>query len=131
MRVVRIEPKQGLLTGTRAAAIEARFFRGRLYELTVDYSDPDAPANVMEGRFEEMKRQLSLQYGRLQPNQQQRLVEDQFTTRTQAYHREAVKGLFLLLAATEVEDLLRKTREFKFSVVYRNENLRSGLLNGG
>jgi len=130
LRVVRVEPRKGLLSGTSAAAVEAKFFRGRLFELTVDYSDPDAPANAMEGRFEEMKRQLAQQHGRLQANQQERVVDDQFVTRTQAYHREAVKGLFLLLAATEVEDLLRKTREFRFSVVYRNENLKTGLRAG-
>lgn len=131
LRVVRVEPRQGCLSGTQATALEARFLRGRMVECTIEYADPEAGANVMEARFEDMKRQLAQQYGKLAANQQQRVVEDQFATRTQAYHREAVRGLFLLLAATEIEDLLRKTREFRFSVVFRNENLRTGLLNEG
>ena len=35
-----------------------------------------------------------------------------------------MKGLFLLLAFTEVEDLLRQTKEARFSLVYRNENFK-------
>jgi hypothetical protein len=36
-----------------------------------------------------------------------------------------VKGLFLMLAFTEVEDLLRKARTCRFSLIYRNDNLRT------
>jgi hypothetical protein len=39
-----------------------------------------------------------------------------------------VKGLFLLLAFTEVEDLLRKSKEARFSLIYRNDNFRNELL---
>jgi hypothetical protein len=38
-----------------------------------------------------------------------------------------VKGLFLLLAYTAVEDQLRKTSEATFSLLYRNDNLRQDL----
>jgi hypothetical protein len=54
-------------------------------------------------------------------------VEDQFVTRTQSFHREPVKGLFLLLAFTEVEDLLRKSKDARFSLIYRNDNFRKEL----
>jgi hypothetical protein len=35
--------------------------------------------------------------------------------------------LFLLLAYTEVEDLLRKTKSSRFSLIYRNDNYRKEL----
>ena len=60
-------------------------------------------------------------------NQQQRTVNDQFVTRTVSYHREPVKGLFLLLAYTEVEDILRHSKKSRFSLVYRHDNFRKEL----
>jgi hypothetical protein len=81
----------------------------------------------MEARFEELRKQLTREHGTLLPNRQQRTVEDQFATRTQSFHREPVKGLFLLLAYTEVEDLLRKSKDARFSLIYRNDNFRNEL----
>jgi hypothetical protein len=42
-----------------------------------------------------------------------------------SFHREPVQGLFLLLAFTEVEDLLRESKEARFSLIYRNENFKN------
>ena len=111
----------------QASALEGRFLGGRLYELTADYVDPKATANQMEARFEALKRQTAKEYGKLRTNQQERKVADQFVTRTQSFHREPVKGLFLLLAYTEVEDLLRKSKSSRFSLSYRNDNYRREL----
>lgn len=128
MRILKIEPKKGLLPDSQAAAVEGRFLSGKLYELTVHYLDPAASADLMEARFEALKKQVVQEHGALLPNQQQRSVEDQFVTRTQSFHREPVKGLFLLLAFTEVEDLLRKSKVARFSLIYRNDNFRNELL---
>jgi hypothetical protein len=127
MRILRIEPRKGFLPETKAGAVEGRFLGGKLFELTVHYFDRDASADLMESRFEELKKQVSLEHGTLLTNQQQRSVEDQFVTRTQSFHREPVKGLFLLLAFTEVEDLLRKSKDARFSLIYRNDNFRKEL----
>jgi hypothetical protein len=97
---------------------------GKLYELTIHYFDPDASADLMESRFEALKKQVIAQHGPLLTNQLSRTVEDQFVTRIQSFHREPVKGVFLLLAFTEVEDLLRKSKDSKFSIIYRNDPLR-------
>jgi len=107
--------------------VEARFLGGRLYELTVDYADPNASLDEMEARFETIKRQTTKEYGKLSVNQQKRTAADQFVTRTRSFHREPVKGLFLLLTYTELEDLLRKSKTSKFSLVYRNDNYRREL----
>ncbi len=128
MRVLKISPRKGFLPDSKAAAVEGRFLGGKLYEMTVHYIDPEASADLMESRFEELRKQVVTEHGPLLPNQQQRTVEDQFVTRTQSFHREPVKGLFLLLAFTEVEDLLRKSKDARFSLIYRNDNFRTELL---
>jgi uncharacterized membrane protein len=128
LRILKIEPRKGFLPDTKAGAIEGRFLGGRLYELTVHYFDKEASADLMESRFEELKKQVTTEHGVLMANQQQRAVEDQFVTRTQSFHREPVKGLFLLLAFTEVEDLLRKSKDARFSLIYRNDNFRKELV---
>ncbi len=128
IRIVKIAPKKGFLPETQAGAVEGRFLSGKLYELAVHYADPEASADLIETRFETLRKQIILEHGALLTNQQRRAVEDQFVTRTQSFHREPVKGLFLLLAFTEVEDLLRKSKVAKFSLIYRNENFRDELL---
>ena len=128
LRILRIEPKKGFLPETQAGAVEGRFLTGKLYELTVHYFDPEASADLMESRFEALRKQVALEHGALLTNQQRRTVEDHFVTRIQSFHREPVKGLFLLLAFTEVEDLLRKSKEARFSLIYRNDNYRNDLL---
>lgn len=127
LRVLKIEPRKGFLPETKAGAVEGRFLGGKLYELTVHYFDREASADTMEARFEELRKQVTAEHGALLTNQQKRAVEDQFVTRTQSFHREPVKGLFLLLAFTEVEDLLRKSKDARFSLIYRNDNFRKEL----
>jgi hypothetical protein len=129
LRIVKIQPKKGFLPETQAGAVEGRFLEGKLYELSIHYFDPEASADLMETRFDELRKQVVHEHGALLTNQQRRAVADQFVTRTQSFHREPVKGLFLLLAYTEVEDLLRKSKEAKFSLIYRNDNFRMELLN--
>lgn len=127
LRVLKIQPRKGFLPETKAGAVEGRFLGGRLFELTIHYFDAEASAAVMEARFEELRKQVTREHGALLANQQQRSVEDQFVTRTESFHREPVKGLFLLLAYTEVEDLLRKSKDARFSLIYRNDNFRKEL----
>ena len=127
MRILRIEPKKGFLPETQAGAVEGRFLTGKLFELTVHYFDPEASADLMASRFEALRKQVATEHGALLTNQQRRTVEDNFVTRTQSFHREPVKGLFLLLVFTEVEDLLRKSKDARFSLIYRNDNFRNEL----
>ncbi|MBK1880848.1 hypothetical protein JIN85_00395 [Luteolibacter pohnpeiensis] len=128
LRVVRIQPRSGYLPDTKAAAVEGRFLTGRMYELTVDYSDPSATSDIILARFEDLRKQLGAEYGALTTDRKNRTMEDQYVTRTESCHREPVKGLILLLALTEVEDLLRQKSEAKVSLIYRNENLRLELV---
>lgn len=125
LRILRIKTRKGVVAGLEANEIEGRFLSGQMYEVTFHYeSDAEASSDRMNRQFIELKQQVSGQYGELVANQQQRSMKDQFVTRTQAYHREPVRGLFVMLAFTEVEDVLRKTSEARFSLIYRNDNLR-------
>ncbi len=92
--------------------------------MTVHYMDTAVGAEGMEKRFETLKRQITVEHGPLLANKQGRVVEDRFVTRTQSFHREPIRGVFLQVVWTEVEDLLRKSREAKFSLMYRNDNFR-------
>lgn len=121
---MKIQARKGFLPGTMDSAVEGRFLSGRMFEIAVHYADPTASVDVMENRFQQLKQKITRENGALVADQQQRATADQFTTRTQSFHREPVKGLFLMLAYTEVEDQLRKSRDARYSVIYRNDNLR-------
>jgi hypothetical protein len=123
LKIIKINRPIGNLPDTEASGVEGRFVAGKLFELTVHYQDSDATADQMEARFIALRKQISQNQGPLLAGQQQREVVDQYVTRTQSFHREAVKGLFLLLAFSEIEDLPRNTRISRFSLIYRNENL--------
>lgn len=127
IRVLKASPRKGFLPGTqasRASEVEARFIAGRLFEVTVHYRDPEASAVQMESRFAKLRQQVTAEYGQLTTNKQGRETDNKFSTRTRSYHREPVQGLFLMLVFTEIEDLLRKQREARFSISYRNDNFR-------
>lgn len=127
LRVVTISAKEGPLPDSSANAVEGRFLHGRLFEVTVHYRPANADANRVDGDFQKLKRELIAEYGELTANRTDRTVQDHFATRTMSLHREPVKGLFLLLAYTEVEDQLRQKREATFSLIYRNDNFREDL----
>ncbi len=127
LRIIKVSSPNGTLPDSTATSVEGKFLRGGLYEMTVHYENSGTSATIMEERFEEMKKQITREQGPLQANQQHKAVDNHFVTRTQAFHRESFKGVFLLIAWTEVEDLLRKTREAKFSMIYRNDNFKAEL----
>ncbi|MES2980790.1 MAG: hypothetical protein V4727_00625 [Verrucomicrobiota bacterium] len=127
LRIIKIAASKGTLPDSMASSVEGKFLHGGLYEMTVHYEDSAVSTTIMEERFEKIKKQITSENGALQTNQQHKAVENHFVTRTQAFHRESLKGVFLLIAWTEVEDLLRKTRQAKFSMIYRNDNYKAEL----
>jgi hypothetical protein len=127
LRIIRIRPSQGMVPETdRVRSIEGRFLHGRMFELAAHYEDAEAPYEVMLTRFEELRRRLSVEHGALAANRVLREVEEGFVIRTRSFHREPVKGLFLLLTLTTIEDPTRGSLA-RFSLVYRNENLQAEL----
>ncbi|MEM1083721.1 MAG: hypothetical protein AAGI48_06325 [Verrucomicrobiota bacterium] len=123
LRILKIQAAKGPLPEIKARSVEARFHSGRLFELTVHYGGAEQGADRVEGEFNAMRKRLTAVHGPFKANQQENSIDNKFATRTRSFHREPVKGLFLNMAFTEMEDLLRKTREATFSLVYRNDNL--------
>ena len=124
MRVIRVSGGNPRLPETGAKVVEARYLGGRMIEFTQHFGLPGQTADEVAAEFEKWRRDLASRHGSFVANQQDRSVKDQFATRTRAFHREPVRGLFILIALTEVEDLLRQTREASFSILHRNDNLR-------
>lgn len=131
LRILRASSAKASLPGSVASALEGRFLKGRLFEITEHHADAALPTELFEARFEETRKRLAHEYGTLLANQRERKVEDQMVTSTRAFHREPVKGLILMLVGTELEDLLRKSKSSRFSIVYRNENLRKEIMTLG
>jgi len=127
LRIIRINPPLGMVPETDGVrAVEGRFLHGRMFELTAHYDDPEAPYEVMMSRFEDLRRNLGNQHGALAANRVLREVDEGLVIRTRSFHREPVKGLFLLLTLTTIEDQARGSKA-RFSLVYRNENLKTEL----
>lgn len=125
LRILRVASNSGNLPDTEVSAVEGRFLGGKLFELAVHYDDPSVPADQMANRFTKLKRQISTERGAMLLDQQGKNVIDNFTIQTLSYYREQTKGLTLLLASTLIKDELRKDDRFRFTLIYRNENLRS------
>jgi hypothetical protein len=129
LRVVKIQPKSGNLPETEANGVEGRFLAGKLFELTVHYKDSGESADQVEARFQALRKHIAHEQGPLLADQQQNVAEDQFVTRKRSFHREPVKGIFLLLVISELKDIPRELTISKFSLIYRNENFQSEVLN--
>jgi hypothetical protein len=124
LKILKIQPSSGFLPDSKASSVEGSFLSGHLFEVAIHYHDANATAAVMEGRFEELKKQITREHGTLITNYANRTVDDHFVTRTESFHRESIKGLKLLLTYAELEDQLRKSKESRFTLIFRNENYK-------
>ena len=131
LRILRASSAQGTaLPQSTASALEVRYLKGRLFEVTEHHADPSLPLELFEARFEETRKRLTRDHGPLLANSRDRKVEDHFVTNARSFHREPVKGLMLMLVYTELEDTLRKSKSARYSVLYRNENLHKEMMAG-
>lgn len=123
LRVIRVTSAAGPLPGHRAFALETRYHRGRLFEVTVHYGEKGADPAKLRVDFDTLKRELTLKHGQFTPNNKQVKKGDGFVRESVSYHVEPVKGLMLMMMFTEMEDTLRKKRSARFSLLYRNQNV--------
>ncbi len=130
LRIIRIEPGSGFIPDTEIRSAEGRFLHGRMFEFTTHYEDPEASFELMKGRFETHRRALAREHGPFLANRVLREAEGGFVIRTRSFHREPVKGLFVLLTLTTIENQAQGGGIARFSVVYRNENLKAELKGG-
>ena len=123
-RHIVIKNSKGSLPSHDATSLEARFNKGRLYEVVLNYADPKMSFDLSKLKFTEAKRALTHQHGQLKLSSKKRdTTRDNFTTSATSYHIEPVSGLFLMLSYTEVHDSLRKSRQASFSIIYHNDNV--------
>ena len=120
---IRVTSKNGPLPGHQAYALEARYHWGKLFEVTLHYGAPGMKPVEVKNAFDRLKTAMTNKHGVLTPNNKQENKEDGFIRRSVSYHVEPVSGLLLLMALTEVEDLLRKKKSVRFSLLYRNQNI--------
>ncbi|MFK7910277.1 MAG: hypothetical protein AB8F34_06700 [Akkermansiaceae bacterium] len=123
LRVIRVTSSVGPLPGHRAFALETRYHRGRLFEVTVHYGEKGAKPERLKIDFDKLKRKLTIKHGSFSPNNKQVKKGDGFVRESVSYHVEPVKGLMLMMMFTEMEDTLRKKRSARFSLLYRNQNI--------
>ena len=98
-----------------------------MFEFAAHYEDTEATYEIMMARFEKLRRDLAGEHGDFLANRELRKVDDVYVIRTRSFHREPVKGLFLLLTLTTIEDQQRGGGKARYSLVYRNENLMTEL----
>ena len=120
LQVFRFQEKGGGIPGLEAYSVEARFHRDRLYELTINYEFPRETPDEVRERFHKMKRGLEKGRGEFRLNGRAQNSDDNYLTREESFHYETARGVFLLIAYSSVEDLLRKQGEARFSVIYHN-----------
>lgn len=123
IREVRVSAVAGPLPGQQAYALEAIYHWGKLFEVTVQYGAPGMKVREVKMDFEKVKKAMALKHGEFTPNNKQEKKTDGYIRRSVSYHVEPVSGLLLLIAFSEVEDVLRKKSSARFSLLYRNQNI--------
>ena len=123
IREIRVSAERGGLPGHQAFALEARYHWGNLFEVTLHYGAPGMKLKDVKASFEKLKRAMEIKHGSFTPNNKQEKKLDSFIRSSVSYHVEPIGGLLLLLAYTEIEDLHRKKKSARFSLLYRNENI--------
>lgn len=122
-RHVIISKRDAKLPSHQATSLEARFHRGKLYEVTLHYADPKLSYARAKANFTEAKRSLGARHGSFKLSGKKRNSDNGFTNESITYHNEPVAGLFLMITFTEVKDTLRHTSRGTFSLIYHNENV--------
>lgn len=121
LQVFTFQQKGGGIPGdTGAHSVEARFYKDRLYELTINFEFADKTADEVRTHFHERKRKLEKDLGKFRLNGRAQNADDSFLTREESFHYEPVPKVFLLMAYSSVTDLLRKKGEGRYSIIYHN-----------
>jgi hypothetical protein len=123
-RHVIIKNSKGNLPSHEASSLEARFNKGKLYEVTLNYADPKWSISTAKMKWNEARRALTSQHGQFKlSNKKRDTSRDKFVTDSISYHIEPVSGLFLMMSYTEVRDSLRNSSKARFSLIYHNDNV--------
>ncbi|MGJ8673121.1 hypothetical protein [Rubritalea sp.] len=123
-RHVIIKNSTGNLPSHEASSLEARFNKGKLYEVTLNFADPKWSLSTAKMKWNEARSTLTSQHGPFKLSGKKRdTSKDKFVTDAVSYHIEPVSGLFLMMSYTETRDSLRNTSKARFSLIYHNDNV--------
>ena len=123
LKIVRVESAGRSLPGHQARALEARYHGGKLFEVSVHYGASNSDPKHIVNDFNELKSKLAIKHGMFSPNNKQQDREDGFIRKSVSYHVEPVRGIILLMALSELEDVIRGKHSARFSLIYRNQNI--------
>ena len=123
LEIFRLQLPEGGLPGHSANAIEARFFRGRLFEVTVNYLFKDKKADEVRRAFYNTKKSMEDKLGKFSLNGRAENLDQGFLMQDESFHFEADEGLFFLMTFNSVQDTLRKAEQARFSLVYHNGSI--------
>lgn len=115
--------KRGGIPGHSADSLEARYYDGKLYEVTVNYEFPGKTPDEVRDSFHKMKEALEKKHGEFRLNGRAQSADDGFLTREESFHFEPSTSVFLLMAYSSVEDTLRKKGQGRYSLLYHNGTL--------
>lgn len=126
LAILRISAPEGPLPEHQASTLEARFFDGRLYEVTLHYTFPGMKAGDVRGKFTALKELLTNRHGKFVLDANKQATRNGVVTKSMSYKTKPAQERLLLLALTEVRDAVRGDAAAKFSVVYHNDRILRG-----
>ena len=124
IRIIGVSSTTGTLPQHQAHTMETRYQWGKLIEVSLHYGDENANPEDIKSLFSKLKIALSLKHGSFQPSSKKDERIDGYSHKLISYHVEPVPGLLLLIAHTEVEDVIRNKKSARFSLIYRNNNVK-------
>ncbi len=122
-KAIRVESARGSLPDHQAHALEARYHRGELFEVSVHYGSPNSDSKQIVNDFNELKSVLAVRYGMFSPNNKQQDKAKGFIRRSVCYHVEPVRGVILLMVLSELEDTSKGKDSARFTLIYSNQNI--------
>jgi len=123
LKVIGVAPTSGLLPNHKAHALEARYHKGKLFEVSVHHGAAHSDPKYTVNYFNELKSLLAVKYGMFSPNNKQQNKTGEGVRKSVAYHVEPVSGVLLLLVLSELEDAESGMHSARFSLIYRNQNI--------
>lgn len=120
LQIYTFRKGKGDIPGASATAIEARFHKDRLFEVTIFREFGGKSSDEVRHIFYDVKKELTRKLGEFELNGRGKRVDDSFLTREESFHFESAPGVFLLMVYSSLDDTLRGQGAGRFSLIYHN-----------
>ena len=125
IRIISVSSATGTLPQHQAHTMETRYQWGKLFEVSLHYGNENDNPEDIKSLFTKLKTALSLKHGSFQPSSKKDEQINGYSHKLISYHVEPVSGLLLLIAHTEVQDIVRNKKSARLSLIYSNNNIKS------